>query len=89
MRRQQIDEPLDNEVDEAEDFCYTEDEAKADFEYLKSAVVNTANLPTIKEKLMLTSEYRFKILSDPSNDLLVNFPYFFINVDLVSERFAS
>lgn len=62
---------------------YTEEDAIADFNDLKSTVVNDDNIQQIQDKLVLTRDYRLQILLNMDTDLLENFPYFFINPGLV------
>lgn len=57
-----------------------------DLKYLKTIVVTTENLPIIKEKLRRTLTCRSIVLSNPSIDLLVEFPFFFLNVELVRKH---
>lgn len=55
---------------------YTEEDAIADFNDLKSTVVNDDNIQQIQDKLVLTRDYRLQILLNMDTDLLENFPYF-------------
>lgn len=64
--------------------AYTEDNAKEDCMFLRTAVVNASNRAEIEEKLVATSDYRKKICMDPENSLLKRFPFFFTHSDLVS-----
>lgn len=63
--------------------AYTEENAKEDCTFLRTAVVNSANRAEIEEKLKATADYRKKISSDPANSLLKNFPLFFTHSEMV------
>lgn len=63
---------------------YTEIDAEIDFGLLKSTDVEDESIEFIKEKLILTQNYRTQILSDLKTDLRECFPYFFIRSELVS-----
>lgn len=74
---------VDNELDPGQ-MEYTEIEAEIDFELLKATVVDDESIEFIKDKLILTQNYRTQILSDLKTDLRECFPYFFVRSDLVS-----
>lgn len=63
---------------------YTEDVAEKDIEYLRTAKINSSNMPIIKEKLLLTMDFRKKICENSDINLLERFPYFFVCPELVS-----
>lgn len=63
--------------------AYTEENAKVDCMFLRTAVVNSANRAEIEEKLIATAEYRKKLCSDPANSLLKHFPFFFTHSEMV------
>lgn len=83
-RRKKVISVID-ENDNDTDTCdqYSDTQAAADVEHLKSTKVNDGNIVAIKEKLKLTLVYRRKLLKDLSIDLLEYFPYFFTNPELV------
>lgn len=62
---------------------YTEEQAKNDCIFLRTAIVNQTLRPTIEQKLKATAEYRKKICSDPANSLLERFPFFYTHPELV------
>ncbi|XP_055307444.1 uncharacterized protein LOC129571654 [Sitodiplosis mosellana] len=62
---------------------------KAEIEYLRSAVVNEVTLPTIKEKLTQTLEYRRLLFRDQNLNLLQEFPYFFHHPELILHDFQN
>lgn len=66
---------------------YSEYDAQNDFEILKSTVVNDESpiesLNFIKDKLILTQNYRTQILANMRTDLRESFPYFFVRSELV------
>lgn len=66
---------------------YTIDEAKVDYDYLKTSIVTSENIDIIKAKLVLTHEYRMGLLYNKAIDLRENFPYFFVFPDLVRRIF--
>lgn len=74
-----------DENDNDTDTCvqYSDTQAAADVEFLKSTKVNNGNIVAIKVKLKLTFVYRRKLLTDLNIDLLEYFPYFFTNPELV------
>lgn len=74
----------DDGEDIVEQATYTEENAKEDCNFLRTAVVNSSNREKIEEKLKATAEYRKKICADPENSLLKQFPFFFTHSDLVS-----
>lgn len=78
------DNMLDDQMEKS-----TEDKAKDDCTFLRSAVVNSSNRAEIEQKLIATAEYRKKICMDPDNSLLKQFPFFFTHSDLVSHNFMS
>lgn len=55
-----------------------------DFELLKATVVNEANMPLIKEKMVSTMKHRSELLKIPEVDLLESFPYLFLCPQLVN-----
>lgn len=52
-------------------------------EHLKHTIVNDANIDLIKQKLILTQNYRDELLTDIELDLKFKFPFFFTNPELV------
>lgn len=62
---------------------YTDENAKADVELLRTLAVNDINMPIIEEKLMLTLKHRAAICAEHPN-FLERFPYFFTHPALVS-----
>lgn len=63
--------------------AYTEEQAKNDCIFLRTAIVNPTMRPMIEEKLKATAEYRKKICMDPANSLLERFPFFYTHPELV------
>lgn len=61
----------------------SDEEAKADIDFLKTILVNEENIGLIKEKLIATKSYRLKMMEELEIDLLEMFPYFFTNPSLV------
>lgn len=61
-------------------------EPSIEFELLKSTLVNTANMQTIKDRLKLTLQYRVGLLRRVEINLLEYFPYFFVSAELVSSN---
>lgn len=61
-----------------------DESVKADFEMLKSSLVNNENMSEIERKLKSTIEYRKKLMKIPDTDVLECFPYFFTHPQLVS-----
>lgn len=61
-------------------------------ESMKNMVVNNDTIDEIKEKLKTTREFRRKMLADKAIDLIENFQYFFVSLDLIlfeyQDRFA-
>lgn len=80
IRKQQQLENLNSTV---VDETYTENDAKNDFEILKSTVITESNINFVKDLLIRTSDYRLNILYDESADLLEHFSFFFAFPDLV------
>lgn len=83
MLRKQKERELLMEDDLGDEFLYTEENARSDFEILKSTLVNDENLDFFQEKLKLTRSYRLKILLNKDTDLMENFPYLFVRPELV------
>lgn len=73
-----------NAENQTEQIEYTEADAANDFELLKSTMVDDSSIELIKEKLILTQNYRAQILLDMRSDIRESFPYFFVRSDLVS-----
>lgn len=75
------------ENDESDQVQNNEDEnidAQSGVNYLKKVVVNEANMPEIKQKLIETLDHRLKMLEALEIDLRTEFPYFFTHPQLVS-----
>lgn len=64
--------------------AYTDEQAKDDCNFLRTAVVDPSMKPIIEDKLKATAEYRKQICSDPANNLLERFPFFYTHPELVS-----
>lgn len=52
---------------------------------MKSWTISADGLDSIKTNLRKTRNYRKKMMLDGKTDLLESFPYFFVNIDLVSD----
>lgn len=58
--------------------------AKENFEFLKSAIIDQTDLEILKQKLNSTRSFRANMLQDKNIDLRENFPFFFSHPSLVS-----
>lgn len=74
-------EPHDNENDECVE--YTEKDAIADVEKMRTGLVNKFTMETYEKRLKATIDYRNKICDDQNINLLERFPYFFTHSELV------
>lgn len=77
----------DENTEEDQMVTYTDENAKDDCLFLRTAVVNSSNRAKIEEKLIATADYRKKICMDPENSLLKQFPFFFTHSELVNFNF--
>lgn len=61
----------------------TDESGKNDVDFLKTVLVNEANMHVIKSKLQSTLSIRFEMMKTAELDLKETFPYFFTHSQLV------
>lgn len=73
-------------VQQDEEAILSDEEAKKMVEILKSTVVNSQNMDSIKSMLTSTLKYRTEMLKQEELNLREYFPYFWASKELVSSR---
>lgn len=68
---------------------YTEENAKADVDFLRTTALTKSNMTIFEQKLKATMNYRKSICNDANIDLLERFPYFFTHPESVNYHFKS
>ena len=88
--RKQREKENNDQISEDEFIAENADiNVQTDFDLLKATVVTDETMDFIKEKLVITQNYRQRMLSNLNMHLIECFPYFFARPELVSIFFQN